>query len=62
MRKIDEMNIGTTFAKVYRDTENAEFVVKLFKAGKHEVKADYHTEDRQDAKQTAWEMLRHATK
>lgn len=40
-------------AKVYRDSESEGFVVLFFKNGKHRSQADYETNERADAIQTA---------
>lgn len=40
-------------AKVYRDPETYGFVVLFFKGGKHRPQADYETDSREDAIQTA---------
>lgn len=54
-RLIETISAGQSVAKVYRDSEWGEFVVSLFRAG---VKtADYHTEDKTDALQTARLMV-----
>jgi hypothetical protein len=41
------------FAKVYRDTDWNEYRVKFFECGIHQVEADYHTDDKDDALDTA---------
>jgi hypothetical protein len=41
------------FAKVYRDPETYGFVVEFYRAGKHLKNADYETDERADAMQTA---------
>lgn len=40
-------------AKVYKDTEYGEHVVKFYTDGKHHKEADYHTDDKADAHGTA---------
>lgn len=44
---------GSRCAKVYRDSEWDEYHVKHYKDGKHQTKADYHTDDKDDAHGTA---------
>jgi hypothetical protein len=39
--------------KTYRDTEWNEYRVKTYIEGQHQIDADYHTEDKQDALDTA---------
>lgn len=43
---------GTLVAKVYRDVDYGEYVVKFYRDGVHQVRADYHT-DKCDAMGTA---------
>lgn len=44
-------------AKVYRDAEWNEYRVKFFTNGFHQSRADYHTDDKQDAIDTAKYMI-----
>lgn len=44
---------GKKVAKVYKDSEWGEHRVKHFTDGKHHVNADYHTDDKTDANDTA---------
>lgn len=44
---------GKKVAKVYRDSEWDEYHVKHYTDGKHHTKADYHTDDKEDAHGTA---------
>lgn len=44
---------GNRTAKVYKDNEWSEYRVKHFVDGKHQSKADYHTDDSEDAHDTA---------
>lgn len=39
--------------KTYRDTDWGEYRVKTYVQGQHQIDADYHTEDKQDALDTA---------
>jgi hypothetical protein len=39
--------------KTYRDTDWNEYRVKTYIEGQHQIDADYHTEDKQDALDTA---------
>ena len=49
---------STVKTKVYRDSECDEYRVKLFIAGVHRTRADYHTDDKGDALATAKVMAR----
>ena len=40
-------------AKVYRDSEWGEYRVRFYRAGQHLQNADYHTDDKEDAHDTA---------
>jgi hypothetical protein len=54
MKLIGKHGEGAKTAKVYRDHEWGEFRVKFYTDGKHEgEEADYHTDDRGDANDTA---------
>jgi hypothetical protein len=44
-------------AKVYKDSELDEYKVKFYKDGVHQTKADYHTDDKDDALQTAQSQI-----
>jgi hypothetical protein len=44
-------------AKVYHDTDWSEYRVKFYIQGQHHQDADYHTEDRLDALDTARAQL-----
>lgn len=44
-------------AKVYKDTDWNEYRVKFYVRGQHQQDADYHTEDKQDAHDTAQGQL-----
>jgi len=44
---------GKKTAKVYKDTETGEFIVKFYVDGKYQKDADYHTDSKQDAMDTA---------
>lgn len=45
--------LGNRTAKVYRDTEWEEWRVQHYLDGKHQIKADYHTPEKDDAHNTA---------
>ena len=49
---------GKKVAKVYKDSEWGEYRVKHYTDGKHHVKADYHTDDKEDAHGTAKSWLK----
>lgn len=51
--------IGNQVAIVYRDVDQNEYRVRLFIDEKHIVRADYFTDDKDDARHTAWAMVRH---
>jgi len=46
-------------ARVVKDSDTGEYIVKLYKAGKHYAPADYFTNDKADANYTAHAMLSH---
>jgi hypothetical protein len=50
---------GKHSATVHKDTEWGEHRVKFHTGGKHHAKADYHTEDHEDAHATARAHLKH---
>lgn len=49
---------GNKVAKVYKDKDYGEYRVKHFTDGKHHTKADYHTDDAEDAHNTAQQHLK----
>jgi len=49
---------GNKTAKVYKDADFGEYRVKHYVDGKHQTKADYHTDDVSDANSTAGSFLR----
>ena len=49
---------GNKMAKVYKDADFGEYRVKHYVDGKHQTKADYHTDDVSDANSTAGSFLR----
>lgn len=49
---------GSKTTKVYRDPEWEEWRVQLHVNGKHQRKADYHTNDKEDAHATAQHMIK----
>ena len=54
MRKIHEVTGPSGSAKVYRNAEWQEYVVKFYAVeGVHLKSADYHTDDKADALKTA---------
>lgn len=44
-------------AKIYRDTDWGEYRVRFYRAGQHQTGADYHTDDLEDATDTAHGQL-----
>lgn len=55
MRLISTINKASEelTVKTYKDTEWSEYRVKTYIQGQHQTAADYHTDDRQDALDTA---------
>lgn len=53
MRLLKSHNKGDHIAKVYYDSDSNEYRVKFFKNGIHNPKADYFTNDKEDAHGTA---------
>lgn len=54
MRRIHRTDrIDGKHAEVYYCHDWCEYVVKFYNHGKHQKRADYHTDDRQDAIDTA---------
>ena len=53
LRLSKTMKLGPHEAKVYRNTETGEHQVKFYTDGKHHSKADYYTDDKEDAHGTA---------
>lgn len=51
------MKLNALIVKVYRDTEWDEYSVRLFKNGIEQVMASYHTDNKQDALDTALAMI-----
>ena len=58
VRLIGRKNVGNRSVSFYRDTEWNEFVVQFFVDGAHQEDADYHTDDKQDAFDTAANWLK----
>ena len=52
-RLIKRILNGQNSAKIYFDSEYGEYRVCFYKQAEHLVKADYHTDDKIDAVQTA---------
>lgn len=48
---------GAKVFKIYKDTEWNEYIVRFFVNGRHQVDADYHTDDKNDAIDTAQRFL-----
>lgn len=58
LRKVGEHVLGEHSAKVYKDPEWGEHRVKFYHQGKHlGENADYHTDDAEDAHDTAKAQL-----
>lgn len=56
-RLVSNKAVGNRSIKVYRDTEWNEFVIQFFENGQHQAEADYHTDDKEDAHDTAAKWL-----
>lgn len=52
-RKVGEHENGNRKATIHHDAEYGEYHVKFHLDGKHQKKADYHTDDKEDAHGTA---------
>lgn len=62
LRHIKTHVVGDHHAKVYKDHENEEYKVKYFKNNIYQPKADHHTDDLEDAHDTAVAGLNHMHK
>ena len=58
LRLINTVEDNNNTAKVYRDSDWNEYRVKFFTDGVHQVDADYHTDDKQDAISTAESIVK----
>jgi hypothetical protein len=58
MKLIQKFGDDTVIVKIYRDSEWNEFVCRLFVNGAELTDASYHTDDKQDAIDTAQAMWR----
>ena len=56
-RLVSQKRVGNYGIKVYRDTDWNEFIVKFYENGVHQADADYHTDDSEDARDTAGKWL-----
>lgn len=59
---IDMINEAKTKITTKIKKEDDEYIVQLFINGKYQKDADYFTDDKDDAKQTAKAMIKHASK
>jgi hypothetical protein len=57
LRLIGKLEHGNREIKLYKDTDWGEFRVKFYIDGEHQTEADYHTDDKQDASDTARSFL-----
>jgi hypothetical protein len=57
-RLVAQQNFGNRAVKIYRDVEWNEFIVKFFLNSEHQVEADYHTNEKDDALSTAQGWLK----
>lgn len=62
MRKINSYKNGSNSANVYRNSEWKEYIVKFYRNGYHMGSADYHTDDKKDALDTAQVELQYMAK
>lgn len=58
VKLIQTVNDQNKAAKIYKDSGTNEFVVKFFINDKHKENADYFTDDKEDAVNTATNMLK----
>lgn len=56
-RLVSKKTVGNRSIKVYRDTDWNEFLIQFFENGQHQSDADYHTDDSEDAQDTAAKWL-----
>ena len=56
-RLVSKKTVGNRSIKVYRDTDWNEFLIQFFENGQHQADADYHTDDAEDARDTAGKWL-----
>jgi hypothetical protein len=61
MKRIHTETLGDKAAKVYRDSEWQEYRVRLYIRGELHAPADYHTDSKADAIETAFAMVRPST-
>lgn len=57
-KRIHTVTEAERTAKVYRDTVWAEFIVRLYETDELVQRADYFTDDKQDAIDTAEQMVK----
>lgn len=57
VRLVGQTKVGDRSVKIYRDTDWNEFRVEFYVNGKHQVDADYHTDDKQDAMDSSKKWL-----
>lgn len=58
MKLIKVVQQGKFEAKIYKDSEWNEFRTKFFVDGKHQENGDHHTDDKEDAINTADHTIR----
>lgn len=51
--------VGNRSVQIYRDAECEEYVCRLSIDGKELPECDYYTDDKDDARHTAWAIARH---
>lgn len=57
MKKIMTVRANNSFVNIMDNEEWGEYVCKLFVNGEYMKECDYHTDDKDDAEQTAMAML-----
>lgn len=53
LKKLNEIRVGCSVVKIYKDSFTLEYICKLHVAGRHNSEADYYTDDKDDALLTA---------
>jgi hypothetical protein len=62
LKLVDRYSAFGVLVKVYRDSHNNEYCLRLFKGGIEQVAAEYYTNDRADALGTAKLMINQGEK
>ena len=51
--KVETVRVGVHHAEIFHDSDWDEFRVKFYNDGTYQKRADYHTDDAEDAQNTA---------